>query len=142
MKAARRKGREAVVQILYQLDLNRDLSVNAGIEKLERHFSTDGSATPFTRQQVEGVIAKLAEIDAKLKEVSENWTLERMPVVDRNILRLGVFELLYRDDIPKTVTINEMVELARTFGAETSTAFVNGVLDKIAQTIDNPKKAP
>ena len=78
-----------------------------------------------------GVGEKANDIDHKIKEISSNWRPDRMAAVDRNILRLGAFELLFCDDIPATVTLNEMGELAKEFGAENTPAFVNGVLDQL-----------
>jgi len=95
-----------------------------------------------SRGLVRGVSSHIKEIDKTIESVSAHWRGERMAVVDRNILRLGVFELFHCDDIPMTVTINEMVELAKQFGSDTSSAFINGILDKISTQVDNPDKAP
>ena len=137
---SRRKGREQALQILFQLELNEELTSIQGLEAFETNFSQDHEAGEFTRRLVLGVVNNKAVIDEKLKGSSEHWKLGRMPTVDRNLLRLGVFELEFCDDIPATVTINEMVELAKQFGAENSAGFINGVLDKIAGQLDRPTK--
>ena len=86
----------------------------------------------FCRTLALGTEANLEQVDARMSEVSEHWVVSRMPLVDRNILRLAVFELLFLDDVPHSVTINEAVELAKTYGGEDSSKFINGVLGKIA----------
>ncbi|NBX82882.1 transcription antitermination factor NusB [bacterium] len=132
MKSVRRKAREDALQILYQLDLNNDLSVELALNYFQSLYSKNQMALdPFTRRLVMGVGEKANDIDHKIKEISSNWRPDRMAAVDRNILRLGAFELLFCDDIPATVTLNEMVELAKEFGAENTPAFVNGVLDQL-----------
>lgn len=132
MKSVRRKAREDALQILYQLDLNNDLSVELALNYFQSLYSKNQMALdPFTRRLVMGVGEKANDIDRKIKEISSNWRPDRMAAVDRNILRLGAFELLFCEDIPATVTLNEMVELAKEFGAENTPAFVNGVLDQL-----------
>ena len=96
----------------------------------------------FTHRLVTGVAQNLAQLDTLLKSTKASWRLERMAVVDRNILRLGLFEMNYCDDIPATVTINEMVELAKQFGAAETPPFVNGVLDELKSKIQRPAKVP
>jgi N utilization substance protein B len=88
-----------------------------------------------------GVGEKLQEIDKRLAEISSHWRPDRMAAVDRNILRLGAYEILFCDDIPGTVTVNEMVEIAKEFGSENTPAFVNGVLDKLKEKFSSKTKA-
>lgn len=143
MKGNRRKAREDALQILYQLDLNEDLSPQAGLFHFQTSFSSaSGPVDDFTYRLVNGVTNHLKEIDQTIEGVSENWRKERMAAVDRNILRIGVYELCFCDDIPATVSINEMIEIAKQFGAENSAAFINGVLDKVKGTLNRPDKAP
>lgn len=145
MKLSRRKAREDALQILFQQDLNNDLTLDEGVVRFQAYFAAlgqGGSLDEFTIRLVKGVMLRLREIDSKLRNVSEHWRLERMAAVDRNVLRLGVFELCFCDDIPSTVTINEMVEIAKTFGAEDSSSFVNGVLDKVRLSSPCPNKVP
>jgi len=162
---ARRKAREDALQILYQLEMNHDLTPEAALYYFERHFlvprqrdvvasKADVRDTPpafsemakvldpFTQRLVTGVTQNLRDLDASIAAASEHWRTGRMPVVDRNILRIGVFELNHCDDVPATVTINEMVEVAKQFGSENSAAFVNGVLDKLKAGLNRPSKVP
>ncbi len=143
MKGGRRKAREDALQVLYQLDLNQELTPEAGLFHFERHFTDKGETIdPFTQRLVSGVARNLKEIDGTIAGLAENWRPDRMAAVDRNILRLGSFELHFCDDIPATVTINEMVELAKAFGSEQTPAFVNGILDKMKAGLQRPEKAP
>ncbi|MBY0371612.1 transcription antitermination factor NusB [bacterium] len=142
MKGNRRKAREDALQVLFQLDLNKTVSPTTGLAHFEHLFNPEGGAVDgFTRELVVGVVENREAIDSALAQAADNWRKERMPAVDRNILRLGVFELCFRDDIPATVSINEMVELAKHFGSENTPAFVNGVLDRVKGTLQRPSKA-
>jgi len=142
MKSARRKNRIEALQILFQLDLNQDLSTQKALNHFEEFYSLDKKQIDqFTHRLVMGVTENLSNIDGVLKKSSENWRPDRMAAVDRNALRLGVFEILFCDDIPATVSINEMIELAKQFGSESSPSFINGILDKIRQMNPNPNKA-
>jgi transcription antitermination protein NusB len=127
----RSRSRRLAMQILYQRDITGE---SAGAILGTRSYSTeDGEPDDFCRELVNGVEAKLPEIDEILGGVSENWSVSRMPLVDRNILRLATYEVLFEDDVPASVAINEAVELAKVFGGEDSSKFVNGVLGKIAE---------
>jgi len=140
---SRRHARAESLQILYQLDLNHELTTDAAVFYFEKNFSKAGKLIdPFTHRLVTGVTEHLKTLDEHVKGAKAHWRLERMAVVDRNILRLGIFEFHFCDDIPATVTINEMVELAKQFGAAETPAFVNGVLDELKKKISRPEKAP
>lgn len=141
MKGNRRRTRERALQTLYQLDLNTRLTVQTALSYFQQHFSLEKEMDPFLERLVLGVVENLKAIDETIRKASEHWRADRMAAVDRNLLRLGVFELDYCDDIPATVTINEMIEIAKSFGSESSPAFVNGILDKIRQSLDRPNKA-
>jgi N utilization substance protein B len=132
---SRRKAREDAVQMLYQIDLSGEDPERA-IALYAEHLAPDEPASEFASELVRGCSEHRDQIDAKLREVSRHWRLERMARVDRNILRLATFELLWRREIPRRVTLNEAVELAKRFGDEDSPAFVNGVLDRIASELD------
>lgn len=141
MKGIRRKAREDALQILYQLDLNQHLTIDTALQHFEALFlKNQTELDPFTKRLVVGVGAHLKELDEKLKNISSHWRPDRMAAVDRNILRLGAFEILFCDDIPATVTLNEMVEIAKEYGAENTPAFVNGVLDQLKLHYPNPSK--
>jgi N utilization substance protein B len=126
----RSRARRQALQILYQSDITgEDIST---ILDSATYSVEDGEPDEFCRELVTGVSKHLEEIDGILGEVSENWVVTRMPFVDRNILRLSTYEIFYGGDVPASVSINEAVELAKTYGGEDSSKFVNGVLGKIA----------
>lgn len=141
MKGSRRKAREDALQILYQLDVNQGLSATTGVNHFESFFS-DQATDEFTQRLVAGVTNNLSDIDTSIEKISDHWRTGRMAVVDRNILRLGMYELNFCDDVPATVTINEMIEIAKEYGSESSAAFINGILDKAKTTLQRPSKAP
>jgi N utilization substance protein B len=116
--------------MLYQRDITGE-NVNK-ILGLKSYSLEDGEPDEFCRALVSGVEKYLPGIDEMLGEVSENWSVSRMPLVDRNILRIATYEILYDAEVPASVAINEAVELAKTYGGEDSSKFVNGVLGKIA----------
>jgi transcription antitermination protein NusB len=129
----RSRARRHTLQILYQREVTGQ---SVGRILAERAFVDDefGPDEPseFCRTLVLGTEEHADEIDDRIGSVSEHWVVSRMPLVDRNILRAAVFELLYLDEVPPSVTINEAVELAKTYGGEDSSKFVNGVLGRIA----------
>ena len=125
----RSRAREVALQLLFQRDLNPD-SEQAQLERFARDRLRDSGLQAFCLSLVYGVHAHLGEIDARLGEVAENWRLPRMAVVDRNILRMGTYEILYAPQTPAPAAIDEAIELARRFGTVDSPRFVNGVLDK------------
>ena len=122
----RTRGREFALQVLYQIDITGD-NYNIGLDS----FLIDETIKSFTAELVKGVADNLRVIDKKISQYATNWQLGRMAVVDRNILRLGCFELLFRDDIPPKVSINEAVDLAKKYSGPEAGKFVNAILDKI-----------
>ena len=135
---ARRTGRERALQALYQLEMATSTTVAEALESAwsaSEEPKRDPDAVKFARELVEGVMDHRAEIDRLIEQHSHNWRLDRMGRIDRNVLRLGVFELKYRPDIPKKVSLNEAVELGKNFGTEESSAFVNGLLDRVAAAL-------
>jgi transcription antitermination protein NusB len=140
--SARREGRELALQALYSKDLVPQ-DANFTLKRIMERFGEGDEPTleihskafAFASELVNGVIAHLTEIDARIAAKSKHWSMARMARVDLNILRLAVFELLYRPDIPKNVTMNEAIEVAKKFGAEDSASFVNGILDEIASGV-------
>ena len=137
MITRRSRAREVALQLLYQHDLN-PRTERSDIERFARDRLHDPTLEPFTLQLYDGVLAHQAEIDRRLSEAAANWRLQRMAVVDRNVLRLGSFELLFTPETPPSVAINEAIELARRYGSVDSPAFVNGVLDKLRQLAASP----
>ena len=94
----------------------------------------------FSQPLIDGMVAHLPEIDDRIKRYCENYNLNRISVVDRNVLRLAIYEMLYRDDIPPVVSINEAIELAKTFGGAESGGFVNGILDRVRKDLTRPAR--
>ncbi len=126
---SRTKARQVALQFLYQWDLIGEQACEA--ESFIRKSEAQGVAATFALELIEGCRALITELDKTIRAASDHWTIERMPVIDRNILRLGAYELLHRPDVPPKVAINEAIELAKTYGGKDSGAFVNGILDKI-----------
>ena len=126
----RRRAREIALQILYRLDIDRGNSQEI-LDLYFENFRFSEKAREFCQRLVEGVCQNQAQIDHLIEEKSEHWTLKRMAMVDRNILRLAAFELLHCPDIPFKATLNEAIELAKKYGTGESSAFINGVLDRI-----------
>lgn len=126
----RRLSRELALKVLFQIDL-----VNTNMEEaLKYNFESNElskEVKEFTIILVRGVISNLAEIDQEIKSYTNNWSLERITNIDRNILRVAIYEILYINNIPKSVSINEAVELAKKYSTKSSFSFVNGVLGKI-----------
>jgi transcription antitermination protein NusB len=100
-----------------------------------RSFEAEPEGRAYSDEAVRGIAGVLADLDARITAASTHWRLERMARVDRNVLRLGTWELLHRVDVPRAVILDEAVELAKAFGTEESSAFVNGVLNRIAENV-------
>ena len=124
----RHEAREKALQVLFQLD-STELPVEEAIE----HVLEERKSDAFLEQLVRGTIEHKEAIDAALEEKLENWTLSRLPKIERTVLRLSVYELLYMQDTPQKVVLNEAVELCKVFSDEKSSKFVNGVLSKFTQ---------
>jgi N utilization substance protein B len=132
--SVRRRAREIALQVLYQLDISQG-DPGEVLALYWENFRPSPKAREFCQKLVEGVRGSQGEIDPFIEENSENWTLKRMAAVDRNILRLATFELLYCPEIPFKATLNEAIELAKRFGSDDSGAFINGILDKIHSSL-------
>ena len=127
----RTQGRELALQLLYQVDLRGD-DVLAEVDGfLDGGSGGDPEVRSFARELIHGYLDRRVEIDKRIEEVARNWQLRRMAAIDRNILRLGAYELLYRTDIPPLVAINEAIEIAKKYSTKNSGPFVNGILDNI-----------
>lgn len=131
----RRKGRELALSVLYQIDLlSRENSKLC--EEIGKRYDYSSSSIEFAKEIVQGVILNLKFIDSFIKKYSKNWEIERISTIDRNILRIAIFEILYKDDIPGKVSIDEAIELSKKFSeGEKSKDFVNGILDKIYKEV-------
>lgn len=125
---ARSRARKRALDILYESEM-RGLTLGATLS--HRMAMADEPLNEYTVQLVEGVIAHRERIDELISTYSEGWTLERMPAVDRNLLRIGVYEVLYRDDVPDPVALDEAVTLARDLSTDQSPTFVNGLLGRL-----------
>ena len=133
----RRKAREAAVQYHFW----RDLQHGEGPEKLDEFWDfcpATSRAREFAQPLIEGMVAHLPEIDERIRRYCENYEFHLISPVDRNVLRLAIYEMLYRDDIPPVVSINEAIELAKTFGSADSGRFVNGILDRVKNDLKRP----
>ncbi|HBG60887.1 MAG: transcription antitermination factor NusB [Omnitrophica WOR_2 bacterium GWF2_38_59] len=130
----RTHAREYVLKILYQAEITRREIHKASDYYWSEIDSIDKYVKEFSDILTDGIAKNIEKIDNKISEYATNWQLKRMAVIDRNVLRIGVFELLFTDDIPPKVTINEAVELAKKYGDIESSKFVNGILDKIHKT--------
>jgi transcription antitermination protein NusB len=126
--SARSKARKRALDVLFAADLRGE----SATEALDRAIADDeGPTNDYTATLVRGVVAEQERIDALLTEHAQAWSLERMPAVDRNVLRLGVYEILYVDDVPDAVAVSEAVALVRDLSTDDSPAFVNGVLGAV-----------
>lgn len=134
MAGARRSGREAALQMLFQMEAG-GTGAEETIGLFWRAFEAEPEAKPYADEIVRGVAASKDEIDAAIGAASENWRLERMTRLDRNLLRLGAWELMKRRDVPAPVILDEAVELAKAFGTAESSSFVNGVLARVARDL-------
>ncbi|MBN1959623.1 MAG: transcription antitermination factor NusB [Deltaproteobacteria bacterium] len=135
----RRRGRECALQILYQMDVNRELENNGqkvNVDKAINYFwqsfeNVDEEDRNFAECLIRGVTANLHDLDEAIAKVSQNWRVARMGKVDRCLIRVAAYEILYCPDIPRVVSINEAVEIAKRFSGKESAAFVNGILDQV-----------
>jgi transcription antitermination protein NusB len=128
----RRTAREKALQAIFQIDVS-DARADDAIE----HVLDEKPSDPYLERLVTGAAEKMEEIDTVIKKYLENWTLERLASVDRNLLRLSVYELIYcRDEVPANVVIDEAIEIAKLYGDEKSSKFINGVLSKVKHSLN------
>jgi len=126
----RRKARELVIQILFHMEFNPG-DPDEIFDLVCENFNSSRSIRAFSKRLVRGVRENIEHLDKLIRQSSKNWRLERMSIVDRSILRLAAYEILFMEDIPYKVSIDEAVELGKKYGTEESGAFINGVLDNI-----------
>jgi N utilization substance protein B len=134
----RRTSREQALQALFYMDMHRDQQEDP-VDLFCSCFTQDKPAGPFFHRLVDGVRQNRETIDTVIEQFSSNWKISRMSCVDRNILRIAVFELLYCADIPPKVSINEAIDVGKRFGTEESGAFINGILDSIRLAMEANK---
>ncbi|MDA8213441.1 MAG: transcription antitermination factor NusB [Clostridia bacterium] len=132
---ARRQARETALKSLFQVDIGK-VPVEAAFENVVKEFEVEEGARKFARELVFGTVDHLKPIDEIIRRVAVDWNLERMANVDRNILRLALYEIYYRSDVPNAVAVNEAVEMAKIYSTEESGKFVNGILGKV---VGNPE---
>ena len=137
--SSRRNSRVWAAQILFGYDFNR-VEPNQAIASFWAGRHVDDKARSYTEELVQGVIADLPAIDERLQAYAENWKLSRMTGVDRNILRLCLYEMTHVRDVPPIVALDEAVDIAKEFGGEESGRFVNGILDRALQDLDRPAR--
>lgn len=130
----RRKARKAALEILYQIEITGETLEH--VFKIKEEFAKK-QLDEFTQRLTRGVLAHKEQTDVIIKEYADNWSVERMPIIDRNVMRICLYEMLYESDIPFSVSINEAVELAKIYGSAESSKFVNGVLGKIASDLQS-----
>lgn len=136
----RRKARESTLQILFQLDFNHYLPERA-IKQYWENRKASEEVKEYSNWLVNGIISHQEKIDNIIQSVSEHWRLSRMAVIDRNILRMAVFELLFEEDIAAAIVINEAIEIAKKYSNVEAAAFVNGILDAIRKRLRSIKKS-
>jgi N utilization substance protein B len=131
----RRRSREYALQILFQLELTGGELNDEVFREFWEGNAEDRDVKEFTSDIVKNTLGNIKTIDEIIKKTAENWSIDRMAVIDRNILRAATYELFYRTDIPPSVVINEAIEIAKKYSTEDSAPFINGILDKIAYTV-------
>ena len=135
---SRHQSRERALQILFQYDIHGKPGV--WLEEFWKQCKSADEVNVFAERLVAGVLEHKKELDALIGKYATNWKISRMQVVDRNILRLGAYELLWLDEVPAKVTVNEAIELAKDFGDDEAAKFVNGILDKVRGEILRPAR--
>jgi len=144
-KSKRREGREAAVQFLFQIDLNTE-RLPGDIETFWKLRNGPGTAPPrpkaraFAEQLILGVTTHLTEIDDWIRKFTTNYDVERLAAVDRNVLRMAVFEMVHCPEVAPVIIIDEAIEVAKKFGSDKSGGFVNGILDRIKEEIGRPAR--
>jgi len=148
----RHDAREWALQFLFQSEFNQAESLDKGFDLFWQHIQEPApgdkkdpvrintKGRQFTEELVRGVIAHHPDIDPLISKYAENWKIDRMGTVDRNAMRIAVYEMRYRDDIPPVVSINEAVDLAKAYSSVESGKFVNGILDRIRKDLDRPAR--
>ena len=131
----RRQARELAIQVLFSSDFNNDWNLDLAQSCLE-FYCRDKTIIKFANLLITGVIENKINLDSNITKASENWSISRMSRVDRSILRVCSYEIIFLNDVPINVSINEAIEIAKKFGSEDSANFINGVIDRIARNYD------
>lgn len=143
----RRNAREAALQFLFQNDfLGTEIEEQSNLEQQFAEFCTlydvQKKARAYAVQLLQGIIGKREGIDDAIRKHASNWRLERIDATDRNVLRIAVYEMSYQDDVPAEVAINEAVEIAKRYGSDESSSFVNGILDSVKEQLSTIESSP
>ena len=136
----RRDAREAAVQFLYQMDTHHPAELETALAEFWKQNEAKDNVRDFANDLLRGTLEKKTEIDAKITSLADNWDFNRLAVVDRNILRLALYEMLFRPEIPPVVSINEAIEIAKKFSTAESGKFVNGLLDRVKKDLLRPAR--
>jgi len=139
-KSQRRQSRVACMQYLYAWSLNQPVDLNFDLTTFFGGLEEERDYYSFAEEMIFGTIDNLDTIDGKIKELAANWDFGRIAKIDLAILRMAIFELLFRKDIPPIVTINEAIDLSKEFSSNESRRFVNGILDKLRGQLDRPSR--
>lgn len=132
----RRISREIALQVLYQMEFDSALTPIQGLKQYEDNFKNDQLSMDYSEKLINGIKEHQTQIDETIQKFSINWKINRMSHVDRNIIRLSIFEMTYlQDDVPRNASINEAIEIAKKFGSEDSSQFINGILDQISKSL-------
>ncbi len=138
----RRQAREAALQFLYQYDLTQPERMEPALNGFWKIAELKPEVRAFAEGLLRGVTEHRPQLDEKIASLADNWDFDRLAVVDRNIIRLALYEMLHRPEIPPVVSINEAIEIAKKFGSEESGKFVNGILDRAKKDILRPARQP
>lgn len=130
----RSKGRSLALQYLYQMDIRKEESTEEMLTEFFFNAEAEESHQEFARKILDGVYKNRDKLDVVISECLTNWDINRISIVDKNILRIATFELIYAMDVPAKVAVNEAIDLGKSFGSKDSGSFINGVLDKILKT--------
>lgn len=134
----RHDAREKAVQFLFQCDFNSE-DIDTALQDFWELHQLDDPYRAFAEKLIHGVIMRREELDERLKKYADNWDPKRMGAVDRNVMRMALFEMFYRSDIPPVVSINEAVDIAKSFSSYESGRFVNGILDRALNDLEKPQ---
>jgi transcription antitermination protein NusB len=138
MKGARHKAREVALQVLYEVDSVKH-TATVSLEHILSRLEVSEEIKEFSHELVEGVLQNKEQLDQNIKDFAPAWPLDQISLVDRNVLRIAIFEILHENKTPVKVAINEAVELAKTFGSNNSSRFINGVLGSVSNLVSNRK---
>ncbi|MFT5123018.1 MAG: N utilization substance protein B [Kiritimatiellia bacterium] len=142
MSKSRHTARERAIQLLFQLDYNESDELEITFDEFWGSFEDKPDVRPFADSLIHGVMEHRNDLDKEIQRYAKNWDLDRMGGVDRNVLRLAIYEIKHRKDIPPVVSVNEAIELARELSSDEASKFVNGILDRAIKDTDRPLRTP